>query len=165
MIVSTCTNQYWRSCIYSHAKACFCLELWVSSRDYANCFESTLSSFKVKLKASYTVSEAHWTSIQEKLDQQTIHNWNFRKPYTCHAQNELRSYKTTKVCNLNFQNRVYVSFNKNKKRVLSDFYLAIHKLIRFCTRYLCIAVFSELVIIKYKNLDNLCRNYQVYPSY
>jgi len=49
---------------------------------------NTLSSFNIKLRASYTVSEVLWNLIQ-KLDPQTIHNWNFRRPHTCHAQHEL----------------------------------------------------------------------------
>jgi len=40
-------------------------------RGKASCFESTPSSFKLKLKASYTVSEALLILIQKKLDPQT----------------------------------------------------------------------------------------------
>jgi len=40
----------------------------------ASCFKSTLGSFRLKLKALYTVSEVLWTLIQEKLDPQTTHN-------------------------------------------------------------------------------------------
>jgi len=51
---------------------------------YANWFGSTLNSFRLQLKASYTVSEVLWTLIQAKMDPQTIYNWNFRRPHTCH---------------------------------------------------------------------------------
>ena len=56
----------------------------------------------------------------------------------------------TKVCNWNFQNSLHHFWirTRNKCPVISD--LAIHKLLAFCTIYLCEAAFSKLMIIKLK---------------
>jgi len=53
------------------------------------------------LKASYTVSEALCTLIQEKLDPQTIHNWNFRT-HTGQAQDEFAVLLYDKSLQLEF---------------------------------------------------------------
>jgi len=34
----------------------------------------------------------------EKLDLQTIHNWNFRRPHTCHAQHEFAELLNDSLC-------------------------------------------------------------------
>ena len=73
MIVLT----YWSILTLLHSfrhEGMLLFRLLIYSRDYAHCFERTPSSFKLKLKTSYTVSEVLLTVIQEKIDPQTIHN-------------------------------------------------------------------------------------------
>jgi len=60
------------------------------------------------LEASYTPSKLLWTLIQETLEPQIIHNRNFRW-HTCY-QYELAELLNDKICNWNFQNRVFVIF-------------------------------------------------------
>jgi len=109
-------------------------------------------------------------------------------PHTCHARDEVAELLNDKRLQLEFskQSLAYMSFldkNKNECSVISD--LAIHKLLDFCTRYLCEAVFSKLIIKSknrsiLKNVKNvirpalscinlrmidLCKNYQVHPSH
>ena len=78
----------------------------------------------------------------------------------------------------------FLDKNKNECSVISD--LVIHKLLDFCTRYLCEVVFSNFIIMKSKNrsflknvknvicpalacinlrMIDLCKNYQVHPSH
>ena len=97
----------------------------------------------------------------------------------------LRNYKTTKVSNWNFQNRVFDFWIRTRIEcpVISD--LAIHKLLAFCTTYLCEEAFSKLVIFQSNNqfflknveyvlcsplscinlrMYDLCQNHQVHPG-
>jgi len=95
----------------------------------------------------------------------------------------LRRTFATRIFKTEFSLCHFWTRTKNECSVISD--LAIHKLLDFCTRYLCEAVFSNL-IIKSKNrsflknvenvlrpvlsfinlqMDNLCKNYQVHPSH
>jgi len=64
------------------------------------------------LKASCTVSEALLILIQEKIDPQTIHNRNFRRAHTCHAQDEFAELINDKRLQLEFskQSLAYVIF-------------------------------------------------------
>jgi len=42
------------------------------------------------------------TLIQEKLDPQTVHNWNFRRAHTCHVQDEFAELLNDKRLQLEF---------------------------------------------------------------
>jgi len=92
-------------------------------------------------------------------------------------------------CEKNFENHWFSLCHfwirtRNECSVIYD--LAIHKLLEFCTRYLCEAVSSKLIIIKSKNrsflknvknvlcpalscinlrMIDLCKNYQLHPSH
>jgi len=103
----------------------------------------TPSSFRLKLKASYIVSEVLWSLLQEKLDSQTIYNLNFRRSHHCHykPRMNLQNYYTTKVCNLTFQNIVYVIFWWKQE---------MNTLI-ICTAYLCDAALQFPKIDNYKS--------------
>jgi len=53
-------------------------------------------------------SRSTWKLIQAKLDPQTIHNWSFTRPHTCHYKHRIisRSYLPTKVCQLFLPNSI-----------------------------------------------------------
>jgi len=91
-------------------------------RGYVNCFESTLSSFR--LKASCTVSKVRWTLIQEKLEPQTIHNWNLRRQHTCYAEDDFAELLNDRSFQLEFSEQSLCHFllEKNKKWMSSQFW-------------------------------------------
>jgi len=74
------------------------------------------------LKSSYTVSETLCTLIREKLDPQTIHNWNFRRPHTCHAEDDFAVLLNDKSLQLEFPKQIISFLDKNKKWMLSHFW-------------------------------------------
>jgi len=58
---------------------------------------------------SFIALEVLWTLIQEKLEPQIMHNWNFRRQHTCYAEDEFAELND-KSLHLEFSNRVYVIF-------------------------------------------------------
>ena len=79
---------------------------------------------------------------------------NCRRPHTCHARDAFAELSNDKRLQLEFSKQslayMFSIRTKNECSVISD--LAIHKLIDFCTTYLCDAGFSKLIIVKSKNL-------------
>jgi len=57
--------------------------------------------------------------IHEKLDPQTINNWNFRRPHTYHAQDEFMELLNDK--SFNYQKQILSFLNKNKRLMSSHF--------------------------------------------
>jgi len=71
------------------------------------------------------------------MDPQNIHNWNFKRPHTCHAQDEFAELLNDTSLQLEFLKQSLCHFwirTRNECPVISD--LAIHKLLDFCTTLL-----------------------------
>jgi len=71
-----------------------------------------LKLYTLKFEA---LSEVLWTWIQEKLDPQTIHNWNFRRQHTCHVEDELWGFKRQNFATGIFKTEFMSFLDKNKK--------------------------------------------------